>query len=103
MLPTESLKKLTSAKSQVIGNACRPNVTLTVATRAERPELVLLVDGPESQVHMVEPLSANLLIRKARYVAIASAYASAPVPPLLIWRPSFVRPRRLASCLARSR
>src|ERR1051326_8907105 len=64
--PTEELKKFTSAKSQDIVKAWRPNVTLTVATRADLPDPVLVLTGPASHVQSVEPLSASFETRKPK-------------------------------------
>src|ERR1700733_2432366 len=66
-LPVPSSSVLSSAKSQVIGIACRANVG-----RVESRSV--------NQVQIDEPRSVNLLKAKAKYVATASAYAVAPVP-----------------------
>src|SRR5260370_39040778 len=69
-LPVESLNGFASAKSQTIG----------IAWRAKVLRVLSLVTSHEQ---IVEFLSANLSTANARYVATASAYAFAPVPPSL--------------------
>ncbi|MCY1526296.1 hypothetical protein D9M68_613050 [compost metagenome] len=65
--PLESDNGLLSAKSQVIGNACRPKVFLACSRRL-------------AHAHNDELRSATLSIANAKYTPNASAYAVAPAP-----------------------
>src|SRR5882724_10970487 len=69
-LPLDSANGFTSAKSQVIGSACRRNVLTTSSFFGE-----LL------QVQRDEFDSASFSTTNAKYTTTASAYAAAPAPP----------------------
>src|SRR5947207_6040180 len=67
--PEDALKGLPSAKSQIIGMACRAKVFRRAS-----------IFGLESQEQIVELRSTLLSTASARYVATASAYAFAAAP-----------------------
>src|SRR5260221_6610375 len=80
--PEEALKGLPSAKSHIIGMAWRAKVFRRAS-----------ILGLESQEQIVELRSTLLSTASDRYVATASAYAFAAVPPsfkgtLLTGRPT---------------